>query len=96
MINHTVNFGVDDIKEAPALIYWKPIGELAGNILKAQERNSAYDYATNEQLEIDRLVYEAYGLNEPDILEVDDWYARRYPKLATAQRRARAAKQGKT
>src|SRR5690606_29966837 len=54
------------------------------------------DYASNEQLEIDRLVYAAYGLNEGDIREVEDWYARRYPKLAQAQRRALAAKQGKT
>jgi hypothetical protein len=41
-------------------------------------------------------VYAAYGLNEADIREVEDWYARRYPKLAQAQRRALAAKQGKT
>jgi hypothetical protein len=35
-------------------------------------------------------------LNEADIREVEDWFARRYPKLAIAQRRALAAKQGKT
>jgi len=64
--------------------------------LEKQQTNSSYDYASNEQVEIDRLVYAAYGLNEADIREVEDWYARRYPKLAQAQRRALAAKQGKT
>ncbi|MCC5847260.1 MAG: DUF3800 domain-containing protein [Verrucomicrobia bacterium] len=41
-------------------------------------------------------MYAAYGLNEADIKEVENWYARRYPKLAEAQRRNLAAKQGKT
>jgi len=36
----------------------------------------------NEQKEIDRLVYDLYGLNDNDIKEVETWYARRYPKLA--------------
>jgi len=35
-------------------------------------------------------------LNDADIKEVENWYARRYPKLAEAQRRNLAAKQGKT
>ena len=37
---------------------------------------------TNEQLEIDKLVYEMYNLNQEDIDEVENWYFRRYPKLA--------------
>jgi hypothetical protein len=37
---------------------------------------------TNEQVEIDKLVYELYNLNEEDIQEVENWYFRRYPKLA--------------
>ena len=36
--------------------------------------------------EIDKLVYEAYGLNVEDIEEVENWYARRYPKLSQAQK----------
>ncbi|MBI4028002.1 MAG: DUF3800 domain-containing protein [Verrucomicrobia bacterium] len=72
------------------------VRQLVEAIISKQKRDARYDYATNEQLEIDRLVYEAYGLNEADIREVEDWYARRYPKLAAAQRRALAAKQGKT
>jgi len=36
---------------------------------------------TNEQIEIDKLVYDMYNLNEEDIKEVENWYFRRYPKL---------------
>lgn len=34
------------------------------------------------QKEIDKLVYELYGLNTEDINEVETWFARRYTKLA--------------
>lgn len=97
IINHTVNFGIDDVKD-----YVVPASNLPALIAKVEEliakqkRQTRYDYASNEQVEIDRLVYAAYGLNEADIREVEDWYARRYPKLAQAQRRALAAKQGQT
>jgi hypothetical protein len=59
---------------------------LLERVIANQKSNPRYDYASNEQLEIDRLVYEAYGLNEDDIREVENWYARRYPALAAAQR----------
>jgi Protein of unknown function (DUF3800) len=96
LVNHTVNFGVDDIKEVPVLPQYDGVNKLVAAILKHQRTNPRYDYASNEQVEIDRLVYAAYGLNEGDIREVEDWYARRYPSLAQAQRRNLAAKQGKT
>jgi len=32
------------------------------------------------------LVYEAYGLQPEDVEEVENWYARRYPKLSEAQK----------
>jgi len=38
----------------------------------------------NEQIEIDKLVYEMYNLTEEDIKEVENGYYRRYPKLAKA------------
>ena len=37
---------------------------------------------TNEQVEIDRLVYQMYNLDEEDVKEVEDWFFRRYPRLA--------------
>jgi len=47
-----------------------------------QKENPRYDYMANEQLEIDKLVYEMYNLNQEDVDEVENWYFRRYPKLA--------------
>jgi len=35
--------------------------------------------------QIDKMVYALYGLIEEDIAEVENWYARRYPKLVKAQ-----------
>lgn len=94
LANHTVNFGVDDIKEVPVPLHVDGVAVQVREILRQQVENPQYDYASNEQLEIDRLVYEAYGLNEADIREVEDWYARRYPALAAAQKRNLAAKKG--
>ena len=86
MINHSVNFGVDDIKEVLVLPLIEGLAPKVASIIFKQKSNPLYDYASNEQIEIDRLVYEAYGLNEDDIREVENWYARRYPALAAAQR----------
>jgi hypothetical protein len=91
-----VNFGVDDIKEAPVLHCGEVLGKLVSQLISKQGRTFNYDYASNEQIEIDRIVYEAYGLNDADIREVEDWYMRRYQRLATAQRQNLAAKQGIT
>lgn len=99
-IDHTVNYQVDEFKEIPMAIpeieQLGSMSKLVFSIIQQQHTNPRYDYASNEQLEIDRLVYAAYGLNDADIKEVENWYARRYPKLAEAQRRNLAAKQGKT
>ena len=86
MINHSVNFGVDDIKEVLVLSELESLKPLVDDLINKQKNDPRYDYASNEQLEIDRLVYEAYGLNADDIREVENWYARRYPALAAAQR----------
>lgn len=87
MINHTVNFGIEDIKKMPvALVTSDEIGNKVNAIISKQRKDRYYDYASHEQIEIDKLVYAAYGLNEEDINEVETWFARRYPKLAAAQR----------
>jgi hypothetical protein len=95
-INHGVDIEVNDLKDIPVVIPNNKLDELGCRIIQKQNQNSSYDYASNEQIEIDRLVYEAYGLNDADIREVEDWYVRRYPKLAAAQRKTLAEKQGKT
>lgn len=88
--NHTVHTQEGDVVEFPLVVNktscFSSIEALVHKIIEAQKTNPRYDYASNEQLEIDRLVYEAYGLNEDDIREVENWYARRYPALAAAQR----------
>lgn len=85
-VNHTVNSQVEDNLglQVPMVIN-KAIEKIVQEVVRNQKQNPRYDYASNEQVEIDRLVYAAYGLNEDDITEVENWYARRYPKLARAQ-----------
>jgi hypothetical protein len=39
------------------------------------------------------LAFLTYGLNDDDIQEVENWYVRRYPKLAAAQKANLEAKQ---
>jgi hypothetical protein len=86
-IDQTVHASADKLKETfLPLKDVSRIEELTHSIVENQKSNPRYDYASNEQLEIDRLVYEAYGLNVDDIREVENWYARRYPALAAAQR----------
>ena len=86
-INHTVNSQVDDIKALPiVLVDETNIVDLVSSIIKHQKEDKYYDYASREQMEIDRIVYSAYGLNDEDINEVETWFVRRYPKLAAAQR----------
>ena len=46
---------------------------------------------TNKQAEIDRLVNRLYNLSPEDIAEVENWFWRRYPKLARALEKKRAA-----
>jgi type I restriction-modification system DNA methylase subunit len=88
-LEHTIAFDVDALKEVPIRLgsdKSNAVEQIATRVIEIQAADPRYDYASNEQIEIDRLVYEAYGLNEDDILEVENWYARRYPALAAAQR----------
>jgi len=85
-VNHTVHTVMEDIGEFIVINKMKcdDIGELVTVIIKKQKSNPQYNYMTNEQIEIDRLVYQMYNLNEEDIAEVETWFHRRYPKLARA------------
>jgi hypothetical protein len=88
-ISSTVNSQVDEVKKVPILFnipenYRQRLTKLVSFVTQNQKENPKYDYMTNEQIEIDKLVYELYNLNEEDIKEVKNWYFRRYPKLAKA------------
>ncbi len=86
-LDHTVNFQIEEIKKIiilssiPSMIEIR-IMPYIYSIIHHQKQNPKYDYITNEQIEIDKLVYEMYNLNEENIEEVGNWYFRRYPKLA--------------
>ena len=93
-LNHTVNSNAQDVEDIP-ISYINLDNKIEIKTKKLYEKlqsNPEYIFL-DEQLEIDRLVYEAYGLNEDDIQEVENWYVRRYPKLAAAQRANLEAKQ---
>jgi hypothetical protein len=86
-VNHSVNMSEDPVKQIPIVFDLKneerkSIDKSTTQIIQKQKQNPKYDYMTNEQIEIDKLVYEMYNLNEEDIEEVENWYFRRYPKLA--------------
>ncbi len=87
LIQQTVSMDVDALKELPVVAVAPTVRVQAERIIAAQRQSPRYDYASQEQLEIDRLLYEAYGLDRSDVAEVETWYVRRYPKPATAQRR---------
>lgn len=87
-INHTVNSQTDDNDEVIYVLHSddKLLAKKVNELIKKQKSNPRYDYASHEQIEIDKLVYEAYGLNADDVQEVENWYTRRYPKLSVAQK----------
>ncbi|MBA7498371.1 hypothetical protein ES704_01106 [subsurface metagenome] len=86
-LDHTVNFQIEEIKKIiilnniPSMIKIRIIPYI-NSIIHHQKQNPKYDYMTNEQLEIDELVYKMYNLDKEDIKEAENWYFRRYPKLA--------------
>ena len=92
-IDNTVHASADKLKETAVVGSFDENGlsVKVAQIIAKQKVNPRYDYASHEQIEIDRLVYEACGLNTDDIQEVETWYARRYPKLAGAQARNRVS-----
>jgi len=82
--NHTVSTQVDDFRIlAIPISSSSKIEHLIEKIVIQQKSNLKYNYLNKEQKEIDKLVYELYGLNTEDINEIETWFARRYPKLAT-------------
>jgi hypothetical protein len=85
-VQHTVASDIDKIKEIVVATTTNKLKGLVDKIIQTQKSNPRYDYASQEQIDIDRLVYEAYGLNSEDVQEVENWYARRYPKLSAAQK----------
>lgn len=82
LVNHTVNYGIEDVKNVILIKNSNRLKPLVSSIITKQKSNPRYDYMTNEQVEIDRLVFQMYNLSGDDIKEVENWFFRRYPKLA--------------
>ena len=84
-LNNSINSQVEDIKKNIIPICEKSqkqeIEKLVKEIIKNQKKDPDYNYQNHEQIEIDQLVYEIFGLDKELIYEVETWYARRYPKL---------------
>ncbi|MBI5193213.1 MAG: Eco57I restriction-modification methylase domain-containing protein [Nitrospirae bacterium] len=94
MINHTVNSNAQDIEDIPMVILGgNKLNSIVSEVIESLKINPEYNYE-KQQHEIDRLVYELYGLNADDIGEVENWYIRRYPKLAKAQNNNSQPKHG--
>jgi hypothetical protein len=83
-INHTVSSQVDSIKAIPIALpddqTRQAIESIVNAIVSKQKAAPSYDYF-EEQGALDQLVYALYNLNEDQISEIENWYARRYPKL---------------
>lgn len=84
-INNTVNFFVSDVKKTPVCICKKKdqerITQLVNQIIEKQKVDEEYNYQKFEQIEIDKIIYDIYGLNEELIEEVETWFERKFPKL---------------
>lgn len=81
-IYNCVDMQVDAIKEIPFLTNSdSDIKELVEGVISKQRKNLRYKFSINEQKEIDKIIYETYGLNKDDIHEIEIWYKRRYPRL---------------
>ena len=84
-----MDFSNDPVKEIAIILNSKSKDTIKNNVknlINKQNTKTFYDYASHEQIEIDKLVYEAYGLNAEDVEEVENWYTRRYPRLSVAQK----------
>jgi hypothetical protein len=84
---HTVETGEEVLGNSPVIlckIEW--FDKTCQEIISKQKLEQDYDYASFEQLDVDYKVYYNYNLNWSDIIEVENWYARRYPKLVKAQK----------
>jgi hypothetical protein len=94
---HTVQAEGDTLTEMPIVAFSNSdkLDNLSDSIILKQKNNPNYNYACNEQIQINQCVYDAYGLNIEDINEVENWYSRRYPKLSAAQK-ANLRKLGKS
>ncbi len=92
-IKHTIDTSGHDVATFPLVLPSREqadeMRELVSSIMRAQRQDPRYDYARFEQVRLDALVAEAYGLSQEERQELDAWFARRYPRLDAAIRHRR-------
>lgn len=85
-LNNSVSVQVDDIKKTPIPICSNKqkmlIEKLVTAIISKQHEDPNYPYQKNEQIELDEILYNSFGLDSNLIDEVENWYDRKYPKLS--------------
>lgn len=82
-IYHTVDMQVDAIKEIP--IVYSDIANVGTQVIELLELMRSSELTADNSSKIDlisSMVNSVYALNSQDVKELEDWYARRYPKLA--------------
>ena len=81
-INHGVDTQLDDLPVVLANNTERlAIESKVNEIMAEQRKNPEYDYRP-KLMELDKLVFELYGLTNTEKKEVNDWYKRRYPALS--------------
>ena len=84
-LKHSVDTSGDDIARFPLALpappYATPIRQLVRQVMTKQQVDPRYPFMRNEQITLDRLVADLYGLTQAERDEVDTWFARRYPRL---------------
>lgn len=87
-IGHTVHTQVDELKEFMLSVKNnEKIKNQALEIIEKQKHDLMYDYSSSQQINLDYLTFQAYGLGWDDMIEVENWYTRQYPKLVKSQKK---------
>ena len=83
-INHGVHAQLDDLPIViPTDSEIAAIKAKVDEIVGAQSATSGYDYRPKLG-ELDRLVFDMYGITSDERVEVETWYMRHYPRLFNA------------
>jgi hypothetical protein len=83
-INHGVHAQLDDLPIViPTDSEIAAVKAKVGEIVEAQSSAPGYDYRP-KLAELDKLVFDMYGITSDEREEVEVWYVRHYPKLFNA------------
>lgn len=83
-IINTVASTTDSLKLIPIILEKleiQKIEKLVSDIISKQKINLNYDFQNQEQIQLDEIIYDIYGLGKKNIDDVEYWHRRRYPKL---------------